>query len=341
VRPSCCCREGSRKGTGARQALQRLGVSFHDVLAIGDAENDLDLFAACGFAACPASAVPEVMHAADWVFPGEAGAAAAEAITGPILGATLSAPRSQRERISFGWSRASGEPITIAAHGVNVLVQGDSQSGKSWLAGGLVERLVGREYATCVIDPEGDYQGLCDVPGVEWREVQQIADWEAALEVFEHDTAASVVVDLSSAPPDRKLALLRHGFGVIHGLRVSRGVPHWVVLDEAHYALHGQGVPDDVASIADKGFCLVTYRPSWMRAAVLDAMDVLILGRTTLPDELRSLRPMLERSGRGAAVIDALPGPCRPRFLSPRPSRRGGEQLRGTAAGEPSRAASG
>ena len=32
---------GVSKGSGVRQALQRLGLSFHDVLSIGDAENDL------------------------------------------------------------------------------------------------------------------------------------------------------------------------------------------------------------------------------------------------------------------------------------------------------------
>jgi 3-deoxy-D-manno-octulosonate 8-phosphate phosphatase KdsC-like HAD superfamily phosphatase len=35
-----------------------LGLFFHDVRGIGDTENDVDLFDACGFTACPASAVP-------------------------------------------------------------------------------------------------------------------------------------------------------------------------------------------------------------------------------------------------------------------------------------------
>lgn len=44
---------GISKGTSMRQVIGILGLSFHDVLAVGDAENDLDLFEACGWAGCP------------------------------------------------------------------------------------------------------------------------------------------------------------------------------------------------------------------------------------------------------------------------------------------------
>jgi hypothetical protein len=80
---------GISKGAGVRQMLPALGLSFHDVLALGDGENDLDLFDACGWAGCPGSAVPELMRRADWTFPGEDGAAIARAIVGPILSGLL------------------------------------------------------------------------------------------------------------------------------------------------------------------------------------------------------------------------------------------------------------
>lgn len=167
---------GVSKGSGFRHALERLGLSFHDVLAVGDAENDLELFAACGFAACPGNAVAEVTRVADWVFPGDGGEAVSRAIDGPILSGTLTAPRSGRERITLGWARSTTEPVTIPAQGVNLLVHGDSLSGKSWLAGGFVERLVAARYATCVVDPEGDYQALAEVRGITWREIGTVED---------------------------------------------------------------------------------------------------------------------------------------------------------------------
>ncbi len=307
---------GVSKGSGVRHALQRLGLSFHDVLAVGDAENDLELFATCGFAACPGNAVAEVTRVADWVFPGEGGEAVTRAIDGPILHGALSAPRSGRERIKLGWARTTTEPVTIPAYGVNLLVHGDSLSGKSWLAGGFVERLVAARYATCVIDPEGDYQALAEVRGVTWCEIGAAQDWDDALAVFERDPAASVVADLSVLPPERQLGLVRHGLAMLRRLRALRGRPHWVVLDEAHYALHDGGVPDEAAGLDAKGFCLVTYQTSVLPDRVLDAIDLFVFGRTTAPAELAFLRALLERRGRcDPTMFATLPELTPPDYL--------------------------
>jgi len=40
---------GISKGSGVLHVIRHLGLSFHDVLALGDAENDLELFEACGW----------------------------------------------------------------------------------------------------------------------------------------------------------------------------------------------------------------------------------------------------------------------------------------------------
>jgi hypothetical protein len=308
---------GVSKGSGVRHAMQQLGLSFHDVLGIGDAENDLDLFAACGYAACPDSAVAEAAAVADWVFPGGDGAAVTRAIAEEILSGTLPPARTDRQRIELGWAGATSERVTIPARGVNVLVHGDSLSGKSWLTGGLIERLVGRAYATCVVDPEGDYQGLADAAGVAWAEVGDAREWDAALGALARDPAASLVVDLSAASHDRKLDLIRYGLQAIARARVQHGRPHWTVLDEAHYWLHEQGVADEAAGFAQKGFCLVTYKASWLRQTILDAVDFVVLGRTTAPAERAVLAGLLERRGGGhaAAMLRAAADLVPPEFV--------------------------
>jgi hydroxymethylpyrimidine pyrophosphatase-like HAD family hydrolase len=58
------------KGSGVRQALQAFGLSPHDVLALGDAENDLELFEACEWRGCPENAVPELRARAEMGLPG-------------------------------------------------------------------------------------------------------------------------------------------------------------------------------------------------------------------------------------------------------------------------------
>jgi len=55
------------KATGLRTALTRMGISAHNVVGIGDAENDYEFLAACGCAVAVDNAVPALKEAADWV----------------------------------------------------------------------------------------------------------------------------------------------------------------------------------------------------------------------------------------------------------------------------------
>ena len=57
----------------AYEMLQRLGISPEEIAYIGDDLNDLDCIRACGFTACPADAVPEVLKAVDYVCKKEGG----------------------------------------------------------------------------------------------------------------------------------------------------------------------------------------------------------------------------------------------------------------------------
>ncbi|HJR50363.1 MAG TPA: HAD hydrolase family protein, partial [Gemmatimonadales bacterium] len=167
---------GVTKGSGVRHVLRFLGLSPHDVLALGDAENDLPLFDACGFSGCPGDSIAAVRERVDWVFPGGAGDGIAAAITGPILEGRLPVQHSPRHRLPIGWAATTSERVTIPVRGVNVLIHGDPHSGKSWLAGAFVEGLVAARYSVCVIDPEGDYRVLARQPGIAWREIREASD---------------------------------------------------------------------------------------------------------------------------------------------------------------------
>ena len=280
---------GVSKGTGVQNALRFLGLSFHDVLAFGDAENDLPFFEVCGWRACPADGMAVLKERADWIFPGENGAAVAAAVVGPVLQGLLSVQFSARHRIPLGWAAETSEPVAIPARGVNVLVHGDPLSGKSWLAGALVERLVAARYAVCVIDPEGDYQVLSRLAAVTWAAIHSEQDMLRLLTRLERNLGASVIADLSALPHARKVDVIEAGLRAIGDLRRRLGRPHWVLLDEAHYSLHREGVAEEALGIEERGFCLVTYLPSWLRERVVKAMDVYLLSRVTAPDELAFL----------------------------------------------------
>ncbi len=118
-----------------------------------------------------------------------------------------------------------------------------------------------------------------------------------------------MVADLSGLAHDLTVSLVRAALEKTHDARRQNGFPHWVVLDEAHYLLHREGV-DTGIGIENKGFCLVTYRPSWLRDSVVKDLDVLMLARTTAAEELSFLRARLgavEGVERALATLPDLP----------------------------------
>jgi HAD superfamily hydrolase (TIGR01484 family) len=71
---------GINKGTGLAAALRELGLSPHNVVGIGDAENDHAFLNLCGCAVAVANALPALKERADLVTRGDHGAGVVELI---------------------------------------------------------------------------------------------------------------------------------------------------------------------------------------------------------------------------------------------------------------------
>jgi hydroxymethylpyrimidine pyrophosphatase-like HAD family hydrolase len=71
---------GVNKATGLQYALDGLKLSPHDIVGIGDAENDEAFLAACGYAVAVANALESVKTCADWVTPSDHGTGVIELI---------------------------------------------------------------------------------------------------------------------------------------------------------------------------------------------------------------------------------------------------------------------
>ncbi|TNC60458.1 HAD family hydrolase [Rubellimicrobium roseum] len=71
---------GVDKGRGTLEALRELGISPAHCVAVGDAENDLDLLAACGLPVAVANASPALKRAAALVTRAEGGDGVVELI---------------------------------------------------------------------------------------------------------------------------------------------------------------------------------------------------------------------------------------------------------------------
>ena len=163
---------GVNKASGLGAALDDLGLSAHNVVAVGDAENDHAFMQASGYAVAVANALPSVKEQADLVTKGARGAGVAELIRA-IIERDVDAFGSARDRngVEVG-RRIDGSGLSLNPHGGGVLISGLSTGGKSTLATALLERFVERGFQVCVFDPEGDYAEfhsavvLGDVKGV-------------------------------------------------------------------------------------------------------------------------------------------------------------------------------
>jgi len=71
---------GTDKATGLAVALEELGLSARNVVAVGDAENDQAFLAMCGCAVAVANALPTLKEQADLVTAGARGAGVVELV---------------------------------------------------------------------------------------------------------------------------------------------------------------------------------------------------------------------------------------------------------------------
>ena len=129
---------GVSKGHGVLEALAEVGVSCHNTVAVGDAENDLALLEACGLGVGVFNAVESVKRAADWVLSRANGAGIIDLLSDDSFPAS-GIPHPRRWHIEVGRS-ADGSALSLPASQVNVLVSGPTTSGKSYVAGLLAEQ---------------------------------------------------------------------------------------------------------------------------------------------------------------------------------------------------------
>jgi hypothetical protein len=72
--------QGVNKATGLMSALHELGVAPEDTVGVGDAENDEDFLALCGYSAVVANALPALKRKVDAVTSARCGAGVAELV---------------------------------------------------------------------------------------------------------------------------------------------------------------------------------------------------------------------------------------------------------------------
>lgn len=279
--------EGISKATGLREALAALRRSAHNTVGIGDAENDYALLEFCEVGLAVEWGSPRLKAMADAIIEGSGPSAVADCIRRLAAQSRLSPELTARRRVLLGHS-LDNRPVTLAVLGRNLLIAGRAGSGKSWVAGLLAEQLILQRYCVCVIDPEGDYRSLESLPGVlllggDGRP-PRLGDVADAL----RHPDVSVVVELAGVPHVEKIEYLHRLLPALADLRRRTGLPHRIVVDEAHYFLDRP----DVQTLLDlelAGYALVTYRVSQLRADVLATLETVVFTHEDDAGELRAV----------------------------------------------------
>jgi hypothetical protein len=101
---------------------------------------------------------------------------------------------------------------------------------------------------------------------------------------------------LSRLAHDAKLTYIRTLLPGLNRLRRRTGLPHRIVLDEAHYFLHD----DEATTLLDfelNGYTVATYSASRLPQALLDATEVMLVTCESNPAEIAALLQCCEARG--------------------------------------------
>jgi hypothetical protein len=262
------------KASGLAAALAELGLSAHNTVGVGDAENDHAFLSLCEVSVVVANALPALKERCDAVTEGARGAGVVELVDWLLTDDLASlGPRLARHDVLVG-SREGDRELRLPSQGTDVLVAGPSSSGKSNLVTGLLERLVEQAYQVLVIDPEGDYETFPEV--VHLGAHDRAPTLAEVLEALE-DPARSVVVNLLGSKLEDRPGFLRELLFGLQELRARTGRPHRIVIDEAHHLLPADPGPSQPASAPQvDGLILVAPHPDNISAETLKSVEVVL-----------------------------------------------------------------
>jgi hydroxymethylpyrimidine pyrophosphatase-like HAD family hydrolase len=276
---------GINKASGLKTLLRQLHYSEHNLVAVGDAENDgamLEL-AECGVAV--SNALPAVKKIADYTTKGKSGKGVVELIDS-LMGDDLAEKTAgaSRHRLELG-NYSNGDLFSIAPSRSGILLSGVSGGGKTTFTLAIIESLIKNTYQFCLIDPEGDYLEL---------EGAMIIGNETNLPTIEElmallrDPGKNLVICILSIPLAERPAYFSRFLMAFSKLKYESGHPHWLLLDEAHHLLPADRGPDSYPVPDDfRDFVLITLSPDQVSKQALckTGMIMVVGNNTTYPIE--------------------------------------------------------
>jgi HAD superfamily hydrolase (TIGR01484 family) len=296
---------GVNKAFGLRAALHELGLSPHNVVGVGDAENDHAFLSVCECAVAVANALPMLAERADWTTSRDHGQGVQELVE-QLVGDDLRrvAAPAVRHAFALGTDDA-GKPLLVQPYTAPIMIAGTSGAGKSTLATGLLEQLAEREYQFCIIDPEGDYSQMAGVTIL--GDAQRAPSIQELVDVLAKPDQNAVANLLGVKLADRP-AFFVGLFTRLLELRSQTGRPHWLVVDETHHLLPDTLEPSAITlPVEPHGLLLLTVHPESVLKPLLATVGTAIAIGAAPRDTLGAFAQAV-----GQPVPDVDPSPLAP-----------------------------
>ena len=301
---------GVTKGTGLAAALAALALSPHNMVAIGDAENDHAFLALSECAVAVADAVPALRERADHVTRAPAAAGVVEFIEEHLMRDLADIlPRLARHRLPLG-EAADGRPVAVPSHGTSLLIIGPSGSGKSTLTGMLAERVLETGRSLMLLDPEGDYRTLAELEDVVvfGGKGEQALPAPDELDQLIRRPRTSLVLDLSAMGLAEKVTYATKVLATVAAVRSTTGLPHWLIIDEAHHVVPAEGAPAaELVRPGAEAIALITLDAGKLAPAVRALANA--VASTELAAFQAGVHTVLEARGerRSVSAVDGPP----------------------------------
>ena len=283
---------GLSKATGLAEALRELGLSAHNVVGVGDAENDHAFLRLCECRIAVANAVPMLKDGADLVTRRDEGAGVRELIE-RLLASDLRdlEPRLGRHAILLG-SRADRTEVLLRAP--------RHKCSTRWLVG---ERQIdaGREpFSNASRRASTSFASSIQKATIPSSRVRSCSAILSASRVSPKCLTCSaqpgqnVVVNLLGIGLERRPAFFHALLPQLQEFRAATGRPHWIVVDEAHHLLPASWHAAALTLPRElDGILFITVHPELMATPALSAIDLMIAVGTTPENCIRAWSAML------------------------------------------------
>ena len=300
---------GIDQATGITDALRELGVSRHNMVAIGNAENDLPLFAFAEHAVAVNNAADTVKQAADRVTDGSYGEGFLE-LARELIATDLASARPRRS-IVLGRSEDDRE-VTLSPCQDSLLVSGCDETARTIICNRLLEQLMAQGYQCCVIGADRNTP-LASPRGVfaemsSWGDVHEAPRLTDILTALEPATR-SIDINLAALPQETRPVFVDALLLQLQALHDRAGRPHCILIHHAHRFLTGSHAATAIRRLSEVTMIYSSDDAAQLPAPVLEGVRLTITTGLTLSDA--------NASDLGQAVTAGGDAVCRISLLQP------------------------